>query len=78
MKNQDPESFCPWIADGKIQKMLTRDKHPGSATLEELDIVEIISIKTESTGTVISTPRDETVRYLKKKASPAGGGGPDP
>ncbi len=30
MRIRDPESFWPWIRDGKIR---IRDKHPGSATL---------------------------------------------
>jgi len=30
---RDPESFLPWIRDGKIRGSGIRDKHPGSATL---------------------------------------------
>jgi hypothetical protein len=30
MRIRDPESFFPWIQDGKF---CIRDKHPGSATL---------------------------------------------
>jgi hypothetical protein len=30
LRIRDPESFGPWIRDGKIR---IRDKHPGSATL---------------------------------------------
>jgi hypothetical protein len=37
MRIRDPESFWPWIRDGKIQ---IRDKHTGSATLNNTCLCE--------------------------------------
>jgi hypothetical protein len=56
---KDPESFSPWIRDGKIQ---IRDKHPGSVTLR---LEELSSYRRR-----LQTPNEKTalrnIIYLKR------------
>jgi hypothetical protein len=57
---RDPESFGPWIRDGKIQIW---DKHPGSATL--LTVNNGFYLREDIPGTGIRTEKRKAQHATK-------------